>query len=271
MTTSSYPDELTWQAPASSSRAFAQQPASLERRRVAAAFFEAALGLANGPGEEATRRPLAEAAGRALVRLAELGASRALLEVLTPDPAEQALTYTVACYQIGDVVPCELRDFAHPAHAVRALARCEHSSHVAAELLASTSAGLRRSVLARTGELVCFRPPEASWICGPDPERAAAALARWSARLQRWSTRANSGPMGDARAERDPKEGFETTLSHLAEALVRLGENLQAQGALIGEVERRLEAIEERLSGLEHKLCKGGPRRRRGERFASPS
>ena len=91
-----------------------------------------------------------------------LAAARAgdpgLGQILSPDPIDDgSATWTVACYQIGDFSPTTLKDFADPNDAVRAVAHCPEIAHVAAELLASGTSGLRWTAMVRTGDLLRFQ------------------------------------------------------------------------------------------------------------------
>jgi hypothetical protein len=142
--------------------------------------------LADDPGSEAARQHGIEAAA-ALLAAATTG-DPGLGQILRPDPGDASpVTCTVACYQIGDLSPTTLKDFADPREAVRAVSHCEELAHVAAELLASTASGLRWTVVVRTGDLVRFQPLTEG--AGSNDLSAAsldAAENRWAAQLPRW-------------------------------------------------------------------------------------
>jgi hypothetical protein len=132
-------------------------------------FRRAASALAMGDGAAAgdgNRRHAADAAA-ALVALAAAGDGDTLETVLRPDPVEGGVAWTVCCYQIGDLSPSALRDFGDAAAAVRTLGGCGDATHVAAELLASTSTGLTWTALTRLGDETAFQLLDAT--TGRDP------------------------------------------------------------------------------------------------------
>lgn len=240
--------------------------ARAERRLEAAAYVEAAVALGR-PGSDAEQvRTLGHRAATALVRLAELGTATVLAETLRPDPDESEVTWTVACYQIGDLVPCALRDFGDPVQAVRALETCPEASHVAAELLASTASGLRWSALVRTGKQVVYQAPtpeSASCAATTSPDTLRGALDAWSDRLARWAAMAASGrpdggllgdgPAGGARSDRDgandgPADGTEELLLEILSALGAIDARMRAGEDLLERVEARLSDLEQRLA-----------------------
>lgn len=149
------------------------------------------------------------AAARALVELAESGEEDVLRALLRPDPTCATTSWTVACYRVGDLVPCALRDFTAATEAVRTLLDCGEHEHLAAELVASTPEGLCWAALVRTGDQLRFqlfgtrsileRPGRHGLA---DDERAAAdaAQARWAALLASWYTSQGiAGPFLGAR------------------------------------------------------------------------
>ena len=122
--------------------------------------------------------------------------------LLTPDPQVDELTWTVACYQIGDLTPSALRDFPDPVEAVATPAACPEDSHVAAELVVSASTGLRWTALTRTNSVVTFQLPTtdtASDGSGEHPGDLAVALRRWREQVARWD---EAGDGSDGAAER---------------------------------------------------------------------
>lgn len=230
----------------------------------ATSFVEAAVALARTGTEDGETRQLCQKAGAALVRLGELGASEALAEALRPDPDGAHALFTVACYQIGDLVPCSLRDYRDPAEAVQALAGCPEPSHVAAELLASSASGLRWSALARMGEEVTYQPltaETASCAATASPDPLHHALAGWGERLAQWAALARreeaaaallgegwtceeaSGPGGAGDAE--------ALLLRILEAVASLEARLRATDGALGEIQARLSAIEQRLAPVD--------------------
>ena len=145
------------------------------------------------------RQAACRAAGEALLRLAAAGASSELRSVLSPDPVNSNATWTVACYQIGDLTPSAVRDFADPVSAVTTLAVCEDPTHLAAELVASTSLGLRWVAMLRTNGDLSFRLPDAD--AASDESHAHAtelsdALRRWRRRLAEWAEGVDHADIG---------------------------------------------------------------------------
>src|SRR3954471_10536572 len=162
--------------------------------RAARPFRLAAVRLSDErPDTDAYRAAATEAASH-LVGLALADASEDLRRLLTPDPAEVNVIWTVACYQIGDLTPSAIRDFPDPVDAVATVAACPDETHVAAELVASTAHGLRWTAILRTNELLSFQLPSSDTASDASRERPgdlAAAMKRWRERLVDWS--AHSG------------------------------------------------------------------------------
>src|SRR3954454_20048840 len=127
--------------------------------RAARPFRLAAVRLSDEqPDTDAYRAASSEAANH-LVGLALADAGDDLRRLLTPDPAEVNVIWTVACYQIGDLTPSAIRDFPDPIDAVATMAACPDEAHVAAELVASTAGGLRWTAMLRTNDLLSFQLP----------------------------------------------------------------------------------------------------------------
>src|SRR3954447_7390194 len=162
--------------------------------RAARPFRLAAVRLSDErPDTDAYRAAATEAASH-LVGLALADAGEDLRRLLTPDPAEVNVIWTVACYQIGDLTPSAIRDFPDPVDAVATVAACPDETHVAAELVASTEHGLRWTAVLRTNDLLSFQLPSSDTASDASRERPgdlAAALKRWRERLVDWS--AHSG------------------------------------------------------------------------------
>ena len=136
-------------------------------------------------------------AARALIDMAEAGDDGVLRHLLRPDPACASVSWTVACYRIGDLVPDSLRDFADPVGAVATLEDCGDPDHVAAELVASTPEGLCWVALVRAGTQVRFQPFGAQSVLSRPGRHALTegqrgpvenAAARWAQMLAWWST-----------------------------------------------------------------------------------
>jgi hypothetical protein len=233
-----------------------------ERPDYVRAYCAAAAALSQATGRDEELAASAAAAG-ALVCLAALDAHGALAAALRPDPDYAEVTWTVACYQIGDLVPCAIHDFRNAAAAVRALAACPEPSHVAAELIASTDTGLRWSALVRAGERLTYHSPSPeSASCASDDSAnlLGVALENWTRRLASWSARAagaeDLGSDAEATAPAPTaEEGTATTASGVLAAVLSGVESISAQlhagEGGTEETHRRLEAIEQRLAGLE--------------------
>lgn len=169
--------------------------------RAARPFRLAAVRLSEEQPDTDAHRTAATEAASLLVGLAMANAAEDLGRLLTPDPAETNIIWTVACYQIGDLTPSAIRDFPDPIEAVATLAACAEEAHVAAELVASTPQGLRWTAMLRTNELLSFQLPSPETASDASRERPgdlAAALRRWRERLTDWS--AHSGHERDTDA-----------------------------------------------------------------------
>jgi len=153
-------------------------------------FRLAAVRLSNEPTDSEAHRAAAAEAAAALVGLALAEAEDDLRDLLTPDPNDHNVVWTVACYQIGDLTPSALRDFPDPVEAVAVVAACPDETHVAAELVASTSGGLRWTAVLRTNDHLAVQlptPDTASDGSREHPGDLAAALRRWRERLTTWA------------------------------------------------------------------------------------
>jgi hypothetical protein len=195
---------------------------------------------------EAARRHSAEA-GAALIAVAEAEDSK-LGQFLRPDPADpRSVTWTVTCYQIGDLSPSALRDFSDGFAAVQTLARCPDATHVAAELIASTPAGLHWTAMVRTGELVRFQlpgPATASDSGTPGQHNLAAAQRRWAEQSVRWAIEPDE-PDGLVGPFPNPDQPTPSVPGGVDVAVI-LGQILEAVRGL-GE---RLDSLERRLTSV---------------------
>src|SRR4029078_10589509 len=122
-------------------------------------FRLAGIRLNAEPPDSEGHRAAAADAGAALVGLALAEADDELRDLLTPDPNDHNVVWTVACYQIGDLTPSALRDFPDPVEAVAVVAACPDETHVAAELVASTAGGLRWTAVLRTNDHLSVQLP----------------------------------------------------------------------------------------------------------------
>lgn len=223
---------------------------SLERALRAERFAEGrafliALAALDGAEQGPPMHQLSAKAADALARLAELDGERELALVLRPDPAREFVTWTVACYRIGDLIPVSLRDYTNPVRAIRALARCPEEEHVAAELIASNDQGVQWCALVRSGDQLAFRLPTAETLTCSDPgdlnhtSALSAAIEHWHARfafLERYSI---SPPIPDEKAREHGVANSE----------------LSALGARLDTFETELKGLIDRMSRLEARLA----------------
>jgi hypothetical protein len=153
-------------------------------------FRRSAVRLAREQPQTDEATEAARQAAEALIVLATNRDEAALGQFLRPDPRVAETTWTVACYQIGDLTPCALLDFANPVAAVNSLARCGDASHVAAEMVASTLTGTRWTAMLRTGTLVRFQLPDdrsASDETWESPGEMSLADRHWRDQLSQWA------------------------------------------------------------------------------------
>jgi hypothetical protein len=206
--------------------------------------------LADGPESEAARQHSTEAAA-ALVAGATAGDPR-LAQILRPDPDDAGpMTWTVACYQIGDLSPTTLRDFSHANEAVQAVARCRDGAHVAAELLASSASGLRWTAMIRTGELLHFQLPRTSTNGGAGAGGILdAAQDRWADALARWAAEADEPVDRPGPCQTEPLAAMPPELR------LALGQILEVMQGLAVRVEDVASArdVRERLNLLEQRV-----------------
>jgi len=217
-------------------------------------FRRAAVALAEVGPERADGSPESELAAAALSAMASVGEGSGLAQVLRPDPICDQVTWTVACYRIGDLTPSELRDFPTATEAMARVAGCADPSHVAAELVASTEAGVRWTAVFRTGRQLRFQLPggrTASDASAADPSLLGGALARWDEQLRRW----RADPDEDvAPAAGVPDEDL--PLDVVVSELRRLAEGFDDGRAATGALARRLDRIEALLGELVDQLTR---------------
>ena len=227
-----------------------------ERRSQTIAFSDAVVALAAASISIDEELSLKDRAAEALVCLSALDASEILAEALRPDPEHAVVTWTVACYQIGDLVPCALRDYTDPGVAVAALAARAEAGHVAAELIASTDTGLRWSALVRAGKRVSFQPFSAdSATCASTAQSDALSKAfeHWGARLIKWSDPGAAAALGQGSALDFPQELSE---GQAREALRQLLDSAQTMRAGMLEHSTSLADLASRLSRIERALAR---------------
>jgi len=227
-------------------------------------FREAAVRLSAVPDAEVHGPVEGLEAASALLEMAAGGDEAALRHVLRPDPRHRDVTWSVACYRIGDLTPSELRDFSGAVGACDAVARCREPSHVAAELVVSTAGGIRWTAAYRTGAQVTFQLPgeaTASSASSADADGLAEAVEHWRRQLVQWAEDPHApievdsdvetpavpsaGRPADLTAEVD-----EATLTTVLERLDDLGRRLAHGRADAHLVAERLERIERQLADL---------------------
>lgn len=176
--------------------------AALLDAAAARVFRQAAVRLARERPQTDGAWQASREAAQALVSLAKCQDATALHRYLRPDPRVVEVVWTVACYQIGDLTPCALLDFANPVAAVTTLAGCGEAGHVAAELVAATPSGIRWTAMNRTGRAVTFQLPDGRSTTGAARDRNGElreASQRWRERLGQWAAEdaEEPDPVGD--------------------------------------------------------------------------
>ncbi len=258
-----------------------------------------AIALATALDDDERERAALEA-GSAIGDLAADGRADDLRSVLTPEPSNANVTWTVCCYQIGDLAPSGMHDFADPVAALHCLVACPDASHIAGELIASTRSGLCWTALTRTNQRLRLQLPGPSTLHDVgDGQAGAAALRAWDDQLGRWlggdgegekcaeldgeadsaDDAAAPGPVelavDSARGPggREPSSGADV-LERLDGLTSRLGSaeldrswlvdrlvSVEVAAAVSGRrVDDRIEAIERRLERIERALTTDGGR-----------
>ena len=215
------------------------RPVGGDAMEAAVLFRQGAVALAGREGDPDTRAEARQCAG-ALLQLAASGEEDLLSSHLLPHPGRTECTWTVACYQIGDLSPTSLRDFPEAVPAVSHLAGCETRSHVAAELIAASSDGIRWTALVRSGAEVRFQPFHHSTATADTPALVHGARQTWEDRLQRWER----DPAGDlisvspaATAPAFPDtHRLDSAVGQILEAVVRIDSRLAAGDGLAARV-----------------------------------
>jgi hypothetical protein len=134
-----------------------------------------------GPVRDAAAHEAAEA----LLALAMLDDDVALWPILRADPLADEVSWSVSCYQIGDLTPSDVHECDGPSEAVVRLAGCEDLSHVAAELVCA-SGGLRWVAMTRLNRRLAFQLPDTKTVHLVSGEAAPLlqpALRRWRQQL----------------------------------------------------------------------------------------
>ena len=223
-------DHLTAGPPAGAASAMTAREAAIRFRRVAVAM------ALNGGSNEGSRADARDCA-TSLLALAGGGHEELLASTLRADPAAPEATWTVACYQIGDLSPSSLRDYAEAAPAVLALSRCETASHVAAELIVTNGDGVRWTAMIRSGSDVTYQPLAAATASAVTPAGLRAVRHRWEDRLLMWAS--------------DPAEGLDAPPAPPAPGDASPGgaggAEQAAMGVVLGQVLEAVRHIEQRI------------------------
>ena len=234
-------------------------------------FRKVAVRLGEVAPEMAASAEEGHEAATALFALADDGDEQSLRQVLRPDPTQADVAWTVACYRIGDLTPSELRDFSSAVDAVGGLRTCDDPSHVAAELVASTAEGIRWTAIFRTGEHATFQlvdPRTATRAAAGSGSQVAEAAEHWRQQLARWA----EDPHVDLPVQELPldlalaadlaaTDTTEAMVGAVLQALVGLGQRLDAGRQDAEQLALRLERIEQRLDQLVARLDQPAPRR----------
>jgi hypothetical protein len=213
-------------------------------------FRRAAAALAEVSSGEASSSPYAKDAAEALLRLAQRNDESRLRQLVRPDPNRDRVTWSVACFGIGDLEPRDLRDFASASAAVVHLSGCGDPGHVASELVASTSDGVRWKAMFRAGRTLVFQLPDLT-TCESSPNdrsKLEEAIVHWKERLGGWKE--NPVADGEHPVPRDVPDGdlvvpdvdaLELLLQPVVERLERLEQHVLA---LTRTSERHAELLE---------------------------
>jgi len=147
-------------------------------------------------------------AAHSLLRLSETASAFELRGLLTPDPADTDVSWTVSCFQVGDLTPIAVDEFADPFDALAAVADCSINERAAAELTACTAQGLRWTAISRTHDRVLFQLPTLDIVSDESPEplddTVVEALRRWQRRVANWTAHRDAGRGSDALATVSP-------------------------------------------------------------------
>lgn len=218
----------------------------------------AAIALATALDDEERERAALEA-GTAIRDLAADGRADDLRSVLTPEPSNANVTWTICCYQVGDLAPSGMHDFADPVAALQVLVDCPDASHIAGELIASTRNGLCWTALTRTNDRLRFQLPGPSTLHDThDGQAGVAALGSWDEQLSEWlggnldgDPEATSGshPVGDVDGVDGPLADEPAPAAPLATEPA--GSPASTTTAAAGHVLERLDGLTARLGSAE--------------------
>lgn len=226
-------------------------------------FRRAAVSMALSAGTDESSRADARDGAASLLALAAGGHEEALAAILRADPAASEATWTVACYQIGDLSPSALRDYAEAAPAVLTLAGCETASHVAAELIVTNGDGVRWTALVRSGSDVAYQPLAPATATAATTAGLLAVRHRWEDQLLLWASAPAHGldppaaptvddaPVAAAAASEQAAVG--KVLGQVLETVRHIEQRLPGPGPAApagGDIDRRVTALEAASDGL---------------------
>ncbi len=150
------------------------------------AFWRAASAMSGSDRYRHLTAP-ATAAAEALLHLASIDAERALRTILRPDldvdVDDDAVTWTVACFEIGCVAPAGVHQVGNACDALASLVSCRYRSHVASELICSGPNGLQWVAVVRSDRRFAFQFPDLGNVSAPHPTAATLAVTRWRRHL----------------------------------------------------------------------------------------
>jgi hypothetical protein len=209
---------------------------------------------------------------RALIGLAAAGHESAVAAILRADPHGGECTWTLACYQIGDLSPSALRDFSEASPALVALAGCETPSHVAAELIVTNDDGVRWTALVRSGYEVIYQPLGKSNATASTDSLMLGVRHRWEDQLLSWASCVDKGLDPAPPIQANPPASREaagellsigTTMGQVLEAVRKIEQRLPDSGAGLaaaqaGEVtalSARLDEVIRQTEDLRHDLA----------------
>ena len=229
--------------------------ASARSRDSVLRFRRAAVAMALEADPATRSQAEARECAAALSDLAVAAHETQLAALLRADPSAADATWTVACYQIGDLSPSALRDFAEAAPAVRTLFACETAAHVAAELIVTNGDSVRWTALVRSGTDVVYQPLTPVSATAPTDGGLREVRNRWEDQLLLWAadpTR-DLDPPADEPVRQPDGAGPQPAVADGSPIGAVLGE-------VLGEVLEAVRHIEARLPAAGAELPAPAPR-----------
>ena len=173
------------------------------------AFWRAAAAMSGSDRYRHLTAP-STAAAEALLHLASIDAEPALRAILRPDldvdVDDDAVTWTVACFEIGCVAPAGVHQVGSACDALASLVSCQYRTHVASELICSGPNGLQWVAVVRADRRFSFQFPDLGNVSAPHPTAATLAVTRWRRHLsyREACLFVDELPADDDEAESDP-------------------------------------------------------------------